>query len=110
MQQQQQRSSYGPLSGTTRMSRYQKIHSPTHHPDHHPMFIIFHLVQSIASVLFKLPPPHIPYVSSPNQCLLFATHAHTIASCFAVVSRVYHLCAMQCKEFTVRGWRTWYSM
>jgi len=35
-QQQQQQSSYGPLSETTRVSRYQKEHSPTHHPDHHP--------------------------------------------------------------------------
>jgi len=32
------------------------------------------------------PPPHTPYISSPNQCLLFATHAHTITACFAVVS------------------------
>ena len=46
---------YGPLSGTTRVSRYQKKHSPTHHPDHHPVFIsFFHLPQSIASFLFKL--------------------------------------------------------
>ena len=46
---------YGPLSGTTRVSRYQKNHSPTHHPDHHPIFIgFFHLPQSIASSLFKL--------------------------------------------------------
>jgi len=30
-------------------------------------------------------------ISSPNQCLLFATHAHTIATCFAVVSILYHL-------------------
>jgi len=37
------------------------------------------------------PPPHIPYISSPNQCLLFAAHAHTIATCFAVVSILYHL-------------------
>ena len=29
---------YGPLSGTTRVSRYQKKHSPTHHPDHHPNY------------------------------------------------------------------------
>jgi len=28
----QQQSFYGPLSGTTRVSRYQKKHSPTHHP------------------------------------------------------------------------------
>ena len=39
---------------TTRVSRYQKKHSPTHHPDHHPIFIsFFHLPRSIYS-LFKL--------------------------------------------------------
>jgi len=49
-QQQQQRPFYGPLSGTTRVNRYQKKHSPTHHPDHHPVFIsFFHLPRSIAS-------------------------------------------------------------
>ena len=52
---QQQRPFYGPLSGTTRVSRYQKKHSPTHYPDHHPVFIsFFHLPRSIASSLFKL--------------------------------------------------------
>jgi len=51
----QQQPFYGPLSGTTRVSRYQKKHSPTHHPNHHPFFIsFFHLPQSIASSLFKL--------------------------------------------------------
>ena len=46
---------YGPLSGTTRVSRYQKKHSPTQHPDHHPIFIsFFHLLRSVASSLFKL--------------------------------------------------------
>ena len=107
--QQQQQPFYGPLSRITRVSRYQKKHSPTHHPDHHPIFIsFFHLPRSIASSLFKLrawqsfcttfsmsslvyllvwsPPPHIPYISSPNHCLLFAQHAHTIATCFAVIS------------------------
>ena len=92
------------------VSRYQKKHSPTHHPDCHPIFIsFFHLPRSIASSLFKLrawqsfctisfhvllvwsPPPHIPYISSPSQCLLFAAHAHTIATCFAVVSILYYL-------------------
>jgi len=53
--QQQQQSFYGPLSGTTRVSQYQKKHSPTHHPDHHPIFIsFFHLPRSIASSLFKI--------------------------------------------------------
>ena len=32
--QQQQQPFYSPLSGTTRMSQYQKKHSPTHHPNH----------------------------------------------------------------------------
>jgi len=94
----------GPLSGTTQVSWYQKRHLLTHHPDHHPIFIrFFHLLRSIASSLFKLrawqcfcttslhvlfvvyllvwsPPLHIPCISSPNQCLLFATHAHTITT------------------------------
>ena len=49
------RTFYGPLSGTTRVSRYQKKHSPTHQPDHHPVFIsFFHLLRSIASSLFRL--------------------------------------------------------
>ena len=53
-EQQQQYPFYGPLSGTTRVSRYQKKHSPAHHPDH-PVFIsFFHLPRSIASSLFKL--------------------------------------------------------
>jgi len=34
---------------------------------------------------------HTPYISLPNHCLLFATHAHTIATCFAVVLRLCHL-------------------
>ena len=109
----QQQLFYGPLSSTTRVSQYQKKHSPTHHLDHRPVFISFFHLRSIASSLFKLcawqsfcttflhilfglplglePPPHIPYISSPNQCLLFATLAHTIATCFAVIARLYHL-------------------
>jgi len=74
----------------------------SHHPDHHPIFIsFFRLPRSIACSqlsfglracnLFAQPlsmsslvyllvwSPHIPYISSPNQCLLFAAHAHTIA-------------------------------
>jgi len=39
---QQQQSLYGPLSGTTWVSRYQKKHSPTHHPDHHPAYSIYY--------------------------------------------------------------------
>jgi len=46
----------GLLSGTTRVGRYQKKHSPAHtHPDHRTSFIIFlHLQRSMASSLFIL--------------------------------------------------------
>jgi len=36
-------------------------------------------------------PLHTPYISSPSHCLLFAAHAHTVTTCFAVVPRLYHL-------------------
>jgi len=47
---------HGPLSGTTRVGRYQKKHSPTHtHPVRQTSFINFlHLLRSIASSLFNL--------------------------------------------------------
>jgi len=69
-----------------------------------------HLLQSMASSLFNQrvlqsfstislqvfllawhPPLHTPYISSSNHYLLFATHAHTIATCFAVVPKLCHL-------------------
>jgi len=33
-------------------------------------------------------PLHTSDISSPNHCLLFATHVHTITTCFAVVPRL----------------------
>ena len=55
-QQQQQRPFNGLWSGTTRVGRYQKKHSPTHtHPDQRASFIVFlHLQRSMASSLFNL--------------------------------------------------------
>ena len=46
---------HGPLSGTTRVGRYLKKHSPTHtHPDHQTSFInFFHLLRSVTSSLFN---------------------------------------------------------
>ena len=41
-----------------------------------------------------------PYISSPNRCLLFATHAHTIATCFAAVPRLYLLIPSLSQPFT----------
>ena len=109
---QQQQPFYGPLSGTTQVSQYQKKHSLTRHPDHHPISIsFFHLPRSTASSLFKLrawqsfcttslhvlfglplglepSTSYYPYISSLNQCPLFAAHAHTIATCFAAVINI----------------------
>ena len=55
-EEQQQRPFNGLWSGTTRVGRYQKKHSPTHtHPDHRASFIIFvHLQRSMVSSLFNL--------------------------------------------------------
>ena len=92
-EQQQPQTFYGPLSGTTGVSQYQKKHSPTHiYPDHQPSFISFlHLLRFTASSLFNLcawqsfcttslqvlfgiplwnPPLHTPYISSPYHFLL----------------------------------------
>jgi len=46
---------------------------------------------SLVYLLAWHPPLHTPYISSPNRCLLFTVHAHTIATCFAVVLRLCHL-------------------
>ena len=56
LQQQQQQQFNGSLSGTTRVGRYQKKHSPDHtHPGQRTSFITFlHLKRSMASSLFSL--------------------------------------------------------
>jgi len=103
------------LSGTTRVSRYQKKHFPTHtHRGHQSSLSAFsvyydpwcppyaiHMLHSLfpqslskfslVCLLAWHPSLHTPYISSPNHFLLFATHAHTIATCFAVVPRLCHL-------------------
>jgi len=45
---------------------------------------------SLVYLLAWHPQLHTPYISSSIHCLLFAAHAHTIATCFAVV-RLCHL-------------------
>ena len=83
-------------------------HSPTHHHDH-PIFIsFFHLPRSIASFLFKLrawqsfcttsfhvlfglPLGVEPSTSYSIHFFTQPAHAHTIATCFAVVSILHHL-------------------
>jgi len=101
------------LCGTTRVSRYQKKHSPTHTYCGHQSSLIccLHLLL-VQKQLFSLRAwqsfPHSPsflwYTSwpgtlhfvlhsftSPNHCLLFAAHVHTIAACSAVVPRLCHV-------------------
>ena len=43
------------------------------------------------SILVWNPTLHSLYISSPNHCILFKTHSHTITACFAVVPRLCHL-------------------
>jgi len=55
-----------------------------------------HALQSFSTISLQVffglplglaPSLHTPYISSPNHCLLFTAHAHTIATCSAVVLR-----------------------
>jgi len=97
------------LSGTTRLSWYQKktfTHSHSSWPSIIPYLLppsitihgilpvqfvcltVFFYNLSKFSLIYILawhPPLHTPNISSHNYCLLFAAHAHTIATCFAVV-------------------------
>jgi len=72
-------------------------HDPLHPPcSNYMLGNLFAQPLSVSSLVYLLdwsPPPHIdiPYISSPNQCLFLTAHAHTIATCFAVVSILYHL-------------------
>jgi len=43
---------------------------------------------SLIYLLVWSPLLHTAYISSPNHCLPFATHAHTILTCFAVMRRL----------------------
>jgi len=89
--------------------------SPTHtYRGHQSSLICFLLLLwSMASCMFNLrawqsfctislqvffglliglaPPLYTPYISLPSHCLSFTVHAHTIATCFAVVLRLCHL-------------------
>ena len=96
--------------GTNRVSWHQKKHSPTYtyyDPWHHSSSIhvpdsLFPQSLSKFSLVYLLawqPPLHTPYISSSNHCLLFATHVHTIATCFAVVPRLCHLILVTLSTF-----------
>jgi len=63
----------GPWSGTTRLGRYEKKHSPTHtHPDHRTSFINFlHLLPSIASSVFSLRASQSSLTTSLQVLLVF---------------------------------------
>ena len=75
------------------------IYNELWHPPYsiHVLYSLFPQSLSKFSLVYLLacyPPLYTPYISSPNHCLLFAAHAHTIATCSAVVPRIkrlYHL-------------------
>jgi len=55
--------------------------------------VFFHNLSKL-SLIYLLawhPPLNTSYISSPNHCLLFAAHVHTISASFAVVPRLCHL-------------------
>jgi len=81
---QQQRPFNGLWSGTTRVGRYQKKHSPTHtHPDHRASFITFrHLQRSMASSTI------FPTVALPFFKLKYLLHG--FPGLFTVIS--WHIC------------------
>ena len=107
-QQQPQQLFYGPLSRTTRVSQYQMKRSTTTTLIIIQCISFFHLLRSIASSLFKLcawqsyctTSLHIlfglplglePSTSYSIHFFTQSAHAHTIATCFAVVSILYNL-------------------
>jgi len=57
---------------------------------------------SLVYLLAWHPPLHTPYISSPNHCL-FATHAYTITTWFAVVPRLCHLILVSLSTITWYG-------
>ena len=112
------------LSGITRVRRYQKKHSPTYLlwlsiiPYLLPPSVTIHGILPVQFTcltvfLHNLCPGFFwstswygtlhfilhTYISSPNHYLLFATHAHTIATCFAVVPILHHLILVSLNHF-----------
>ena len=103
------------LSGVTRVSRYQKKHTHSHlswssfvlylHPPStaihrilpvqftrltvflHNLCLNLLWSTSWSGILHSIP-HSLRY--SPKDCVLFAAHAYTIATCFAIVARLYH--------------------
>ena len=71
-------------------SAFSMYYEPWHPPySIHVLCSLFPQSLSKFSLVYLLawyPPLHTPYISSPNHCLLFAAHAHTIATCSIVVT------------------------
>ena len=75
---------------------YQLLQSTTIHSNLPVQITCLAFCTTSLHVLFGLPLCLEPSTSYSihfftNQCLLFATHTHTIATCFAVVAVLYHL-------------------
>ena len=86
-----QQSFYDPLFGTTRVSWYQKKHSPTHHPDHYQLFpsttsysILLVQITCLAIFLHNLFPCPLWSISwSGALHLIFHTFFHPISVFFS---------------------------
>jgi len=71
--------------------------SSIYYDPYHPPCSIYMLDSLFVQLLSKFslvyflvwnPPLHTPYISLPNHCLLFATDAYTVTTCFAVIPRL----------------------
>ena len=81
--------SYHPLSASS-------IYCDPQHPpcSNYMLDSLFAQPLSKSSLVYFLvwnTPVHNPYIFLPNHWLLFATYAHIIATCFAVIWRLCHL-------------------
>ena len=101
----------GPLSGSTKVGRYQKKHSPTQshaHPDHQTSFINFHhLLWSVASSMFNLRAwqsfsPTCPvWFSCWSGTLCFMLHAIFTQSSYSFLSTCLYHCSLFCCSTSV---------
>jgi len=93
----------GILSGTTRVGRYQKKHSPTHtHPDHQTSFINFlHLLRSICSI-YVLDSPFWQPLSRSSLVFLLVLDPLLHAPCISSSSH-YFLYAIRVLRYFVRS-------
>ena len=110
----QQRPFNGLWSGTTRVGRYQKKHSPTDtHPNHRASFITFlHLQRTMASYLFNLRAWQSSRTTSFQVFFGLPLGLEPSTSCsihFFTQSSSSFRMVMCCEKMTMTGWRNVWS-